>query len=87
MTLAVAGHQVRTEKNLVVGLVSGSHFVNHMYLVLLPPILAILATEFDASLSVLGIALGAQALANTVCQLPYGYLSDTRSRTLSLHYV
>lgn len=55
-----------------------------MYLVLLPPILAILATEFDASLSALGVALGAQALANTVCQLPYGYLSDTRSRTLVL---
>lgn len=80
----VAGHRVRTETNLVVGLVSGSHFVNHMYLVLLPPILAILATEFDASLSALGVALGAQALANTVCQLPYGYLSDTRSRTLVL---
>lgn len=74
----------RGESGLVVGLVSGSHFVNHMYLVILPPILAILSDSFAVGLAALGVAMGAQALVNTVCQLPYGYLSDTRSRTLVL---
>lgn len=74
----------RGESGLVVGVVSGSHFVNHMYLVLLPPILGLLAVEFDVGLAALGIALGAGAFANTLCQLPFGYLSDTRSRTLTL---
>jgi predicted MFS family arabinose efflux permease len=81
--MAVPG-TVRGESGLVVGLVSGSHFVNHMYLVLLPPILGVLTGEFAVGLAALGVAMGAQALVNTVCQLPYGYLSDTRSRTLVL---
>ncbi|WP_254543872.1 MFS transporter [Halomarina pelagica] len=69
---------------LVVGLVSGSHAVNHMYLVLLPPVLPTLAREFEVSLAALGVAMGAQAFVNTVCQLPYGYLADERDRTLTL---
>ena len=74
----------RGESGLVVGLVSGSHFVNHMYLVILPPLLTVLSDSFAVGLAALGAAMGAQALVNTVCQLPYGYLSDTRSRTLVL---
>ena len=72
------------ETTVVVGLVSASHVVNHMYLVLLPPVLAVLATEFDVSLAALGFAIGVQAFVNTVCQLPYGYLSDNYDRTLSM---
>jgi len=75
---------VRGEGSLVVALVSGSHFVNHTYLVILPPILGILADSFAVGLTALGIAMGTQALVNTVCLLPYGYLSDTRSRTAVL---
>lgn len=75
---------VPRETALVVGLVSGSHVVNHMYLVLFPPILGVLAADFDVSLAQLGIALGLQAFVNTVMQLPYGHLADTRDRTLTL---
>ena len=73
-----------TETGLVVGLVSGSQFVNHAFLVLLPPILPVLAREFDVSLATLGLALGAQALVNTLFQLPFGYLADTYDRTITL---
>ncbi|WP_254274569.1 MFS transporter [Haloarcula marina] len=72
------------EVAIVVGLISGSQFVNHMYLVLLPPILTILSDEFEVSLALLGIALGVQALTNTVFQLPFGYLADHYDRTIAL---
>lgn len=71
---------VTGETKLVIGLVSGAEFVNHTYLVLFPPILGILATDFDVSLTLLGLAMGAQGLSNTVFQLPFGYLSDNYDR-------
>lgn len=72
------------ESRVVVGLISGSQFVNHVFLVLLPPILPILSRDLDVSIALLGLALGAQALVNTVFQLPYGYLADHYDRTLAL---
>ncbi|MFB6155026.1 MAG: MFS transporter [Haloferacaceae archaeon] len=75
---------VPRESLAVVGLISGSQFVNHMYLVLLPPILSILATDFRVSLATLGIALGVQGVTNTAFQLPFGYLADNYDRTIAL---
>lgn len=72
------------ETALVVGLVSGSHVVNHLYLLLFPPILATLAGDFDVGIGALGVAMGVQALVNTALQLPYGYLSDAYDRVLTL---
>lgn len=72
------------ETLLTVGLISGSHFVNHMYLVLLPPVFAILATEFDVGLTALGFAVGVQGMTSAVFQLPFGHLSDTRGRGVTL---
>jgi MFS family permease len=69
---------------IVVGLISGSQFVNHMYLVLFPPILTILSGEFGVTLALLGVALGLQALTNTLFQLPFGYLADHYDRTVTL---
>jgi MFS family permease len=67
----------------VVGLISGSQFVNHAYLVLFPPILGILSGEFDVGLTALGIALGVQGATNTLFQLPFGWLADARDRTVA----
>lgn len=72
------------ESLLVVALVSGSQFINHMYLVLFPPILGILADDFGVTLAALGVALGVQGATNTVFQLPFGYLADNYDRTVSL---
>ncbi|QLG27471.1 MFS transporter [Halorarum halophilum] len=83
-SLRSAVANVSRETALVIGLVSGSHVLNHMYLVLFPPILGILAADFDVTLAQLGFAIGVQAFVNTVFQLPYGYLADTRDRTLAL---
>ncbi|QLG50903.1 MFS transporter [Natrinema halophilum] len=69
---------------LVVGLISGSQFANHAFLVLLPPILPLLSSDLDVSIAILGVALGAQALVNTAFQLPFGYLGDHYDRTIAL---
>lgn len=75
---------VSRETGVVVGLVSGSHVINHLYLVLFPPILTTLAADFGVGLTALGFAMGLQAFVNTTLQLPYGYLSDNYDRTLTL---
>jgi MFS family permease len=72
------------ETAVVVGLISGSQFVNHVFLVLLPPILPLLSRDLDVSIALLGLALGVQALVNTVFQLPFGYLADHYDRTITL---
>ncbi|MFW5934968.1 MAG: MFS transporter [Halolamina sp.] len=71
------------EAATVVGLVSGSQYVNHAYLVLFPPILGTLSTEFEVSLAMLGVAIGVQGTANTALQLPFGWLADARDRTIA----
>lgn len=83
MRLLPSGRDSR-DTAVVLTVVSGSHVVNHTYLVLFPPILGVLAAEFEVSLATLGLVIGVQALANTVFQLPYGYLADTYDRTLTL---
>ncbi|NHN46610.1 MFS transporter [Halostella sp. JP-L12] len=84
MWTPVGSGSASRETAIVVALVSGSHVVNHLYLVLFPPILATLAAEFDVGLAALGVAMGVQAFVNTALQLPYGYLSDNYDRTLTL---
>lgn len=78
------GGAVDRRTTLVVGLVSGSHFVAHAYLTVLPPVLPTLAAEFDVGLGALGLAIAALWTTNTVFQLPFGWLSDTYSRTGTL---
>lgn len=76
--------EIPTETKLVVSLVSGSEFINHSYLVLLPPILGLLADEFEVSVALLGLAIGIRGATSTIFQLPFGYLSDRYTRTLGL---
>jgi MFS family permease len=75
---------VSNETKLVIGLVSGAELINHTYLILFPPILGILVDDFRVGLALLGIAMGAQGVTNTVFQLPFGYLSDNYDRKLAL---
>ena len=81
--MATSVREASRESATVVGLVSGSQYINHAYLVLFPPILATLSTEFQVSLTMLGIAVGVQGAANTVFQLPFGWLADARDRTIT----
>lgn len=75
---------VPREVELTIALVSGSHAINHLYLVLLPPIFGILSEEFGVGLAMLGLAVGTQGAFNMVFQLPFGYVSDNYSRLLAM---
>ncbi len=81
--MATSVREAPREAAAVVGLISGSQYVNHAYLVLFPPILATLSAEFDVSLALLGLAIGVQGATNTVFQLPFGWLADARDRSLA----
>ena len=68
----------------VIGLVSGSHVVNHAYLLLFAPAFALLREEFGVSLAAVGLALGVVNVVVTAGQLPLGYVSDAYSHTAVL---
>ncbi|MBX0294683.1 MFS transporter [Haloarcula nitratireducens] len=69
------------QSRLVVGLVGGSHLVNHAYFMLLPPIFGPLRSDLGLTDAQLGVALGTVGVVVTALQLPFGSLSDSRSRT------
>lgn len=69
----------RRDAAAVVGLVSGSHVVNHAYLLLFAPAFPLMRAEFGVSLGALGLALGAVNLVVTLGQLPLGHVSDSYS--------
>ena len=68
----------------VVGLVSGSHVINHAYLLLFAPAFPLLREEFGTSLAAVGLALGLVNVVVTACQLPLGHVSDSYSHTAVL---
>jgi predicted MFS family arabinose efflux permease len=68
----------------VVGIVGGSHFVQHSYFMLLPPIYGPLRADLGLTDPEFGLALGTLGLVVSLLQLPYGHLSDARSRSLVL---
>jgi MFS family permease len=69
------------QSKLVVGLVGGSHLINHAYFMLLPPVFGPLRAELGLTDAQLGIALGTVGVVVTALQLPLGSLSDSRGRT------
>lgn len=69
------------QSRLVVGLVGGSHLLNHAYFMLLPPIFGPLRAELGLTDAQLGVALGVIGVVVTALQLPFGSLSDSRGRT------
>jgi MFS family permease len=69
----------RSYATKVVALVSGSHVVNHAYLLLYAPAFTLMGIEFDASLAALGLTIGVVNGVVTAGQLPLGYVSDNYS--------
>ena len=49
--------QTRTQDTRVIGLVSGSHFVSHFYILLLPPLFPFVRAEYGVNYTELGLAL------------------------------
>ncbi|MDR9381685.1 MAG: MFS transporter [Natronomonas sp.] len=74
----------RRPVQFVIGLVAGSHVVNHAYMLLFAPAFPLLRAEFGVSLAAVGLSLGVVNMAVTAGQLPLGYVSDTYSHTAVL---
>src|SRR5690242_10992360 len=60
----------------VATLVSAAHFVSHYYILVLPPLFALVRAEFGVSYVELGIALTAFNLISAMMQTPAGFLVD-----------
>ena len=60
----------------IVGLISAAHFVSHFYILLLPPIFALVKADFAVSYTELGLALTIFNLVSASMQTPAGFLVD-----------
>lgn len=73
-----------SQSALVVSLVGGSHVVNHMYFMLLPPVTGAAAADLGVDAAGIGLAIGLLGFVVTALQLPFGHLSDTKGRDVVL---
>jgi MFS transporter, FSR family, fosmidomycin resistance protein len=60
----------------VIALVCMAHFVSHYYLLMLPPLFAIIRADYDVSYTELGLALTAFGIVSGTLQTPAGFLVD-----------
>lgn len=60
----------------VIGLVSLAHFFSHLYILALPPLFPVLASELGVGVAALGLALAALNLTTILFQPPLGFLVD-----------
>ncbi|WP_332900149.1 MFS transporter [Haladaptatus sp. CMSO5] len=61
---------------LVIGLVSGGHFLAHFYALAFPPLFPLLIDEFALSNTELGLLMSVMALSTFILQIPVGVLVD-----------
>lgn len=71
-TAAPAGARDRR----VVGLISAAHFVSHVYLLLLPPMFALVKADLGVGYAELGLVLAAGNVASALMQTPAGFAVD-----------
>ncbi len=60
----------------MIGLISAAHFVSHFYILLLPPVFALVRTEYAVSYTAIGVALTAFNVVSAALQTPAGFLVD-----------
>lgn len=71
-----AARLTRSRDAKIIGLVSGAHFVSHVYMLVLPPLFALVRAEYLVSYAELGIAIAAFNVVSLVFQPPAGFLAD-----------
>ncbi|MDE1903751.1 MAG: MFS transporter, partial [Alphaproteobacteria bacterium] len=60
----------------IIGLVSGAHFVSHVYMLVLPPLFAFVRADYAVNYAELGMAIAAFNVVSLVFQPPAGFLTD-----------
>ena len=81
--LAVAGDRGRRDAR-VISIVAVAHFVSHVHIMLLPPILLLVKDHFGASYSEIALAITAYNVASALLQTPAGFLVDRIGARLML---
>lgn len=71
-----AARPPRSRDAKIIGLVSGAHFVSHVYMLVLPPLFAFVRADYVVSYAELGIAIAAFNVVSLVFQPPAGFLAD-----------
>lgn len=66
----------QTDPATVTGIVSGGHFLSHVYLLAFPPLFPMLRNEFKLSNAELGLIFSLVSLAPLFLQIPFGGLVD-----------
>lgn len=72
----VAGRPPRARDAKIIGLVGGAHFVSHVYMLVLPPLFALVRADYAVSYAELGFAIAAFNVVSLVFQPPAGFLAD-----------
>lgn len=70
--------------NGIIGTVSFSHFLSHVYFLSFPPLFPLLFSEFDASYAELGLLVSSLYGAMFVFQIPFGWVVDHGYAKLAL---
>ncbi len=66
----------RADSRYVIGMVSGAHFISHVYLLAYPPLFPLLRAEFGLTTTQLGLIVTAIYVPTLLFQLPVGELVD-----------
>jgi MFS family permease len=66
----------RSDPWTVTGVVSGGHFLSHLYILTFPPLFPLLRAEFELTNAELGLVFSLVSLAPIFLQLPFGGLVD-----------
>lgn len=71
-----AARPPRSRDAKIIGLVSGAHFVSHVYMLVLPPLFAFVRADYAVNYAELGMAIAAFNVVSLVFQPPAGFLAD-----------
>jgi MFS family permease len=66
----------QTRDAKVIGLVSGAHFISHLYMLVLPPIFLFVKADYAVSYAELGMVIATFNVVSAVFQTPAGFLVD-----------
>jgi len=83
-TLEALPQATRMQENGLVAGVSLAHFVSHVYIVIMAPLLIFIRQDYDVTYTQIGLAVTTFNLVSTMFQTPVGFLVDRTGPRLNL---
>src|SRR6266481_291695 len=66
----------RSQDGRVIGLIGVAHFTSHFYMLLLPPLFALIRADYGVGYAELGVAISVFNIVSALLQTPAGFLVD-----------